>query len=78
MDVLALHRAWRFCICGKSGGAFIDELNAEVMGEAISLGFAMTSFIRAINSRPDKGWGKEFEAFVVPRTCNTIRRIKRD
>lgn len=78
MDVLALFRKARMCMCGKSGGAYTDELNAEIYGEAIALGFANISFLRAVNSRPEKGWGKEFEAFVVPRVCNTITRIKRD
>lgn len=72
-DVLSLRTdRERICECGRSGGRYTDDLNAEIWGEAIPIGIANSSFIAALRARPDAGLGSRFEAFVIPRTCPTV------
>lgn len=66
----------RFCTCGASFGKYEEDgLNATIYGEAIPIGIDNFSFRRALDSRPDKGWGSGFVAFVIPKACETVREI---
>jgi hypothetical protein len=64
----------RICLCGKCGGKYIDELNAVYWGRSILIGFDNVSLHLAIMNRPKEGLGKEFNAFVIPENCDTIKR----
>ena len=78
-DVLRLFPAetMRTCYCGQSYGRYkADGLCAEIGGEAIPLGISNTSFIKAVQQRPESGSGAVFEAFVIPRQCSTIEVLK--
>lgn len=73
-DILALRKQYRSCECGRSGGKYIDNLNAEITGEAIPLGINNMSLGTAIGLQPITGWGRRFEAFVIPKICATVTR----
>ena len=66
----------RFCVCGKSKGKYLDDLNAEYSGPAIPLGFYNTFFVNALKNQPKRVPGKEFEAFVIEKECPTFRKKK--
>ena len=60
------------CGCGKTRGKYNDNLNAEYSGEdAIPIGFNNYTFATALNSQPDNGMGERFEAFIIPKKCDT-------
>ncbi len=65
----------RYCQCNGSWGECTDFLNAEIGGKAIPLGFDNNSFMKAILKQPESGNGKKFEAFVIPKDCDTIDYI---
>lgn len=82
----------RTCECGKSGGRYIDSLNAEVWGPCFKLGFSNHSFTAAVISQSLSGdstekmaygtgyvtKGREFEAFIIPESANTMKRIDKN
>jgi hypothetical protein len=76
-DVVALRMEERTCICGKSKGVCtgLDGLHATISGPAIPLGFANHSFGDALRNQPETGMGKEFTAFVIQKTCDTVEVI---
>ena len=75
-DLVALHREKRFCECRKCWGYYVNTVDAEISKDAIPIGIANSSMIRAIDNRPDSGWGETFEAFVIPRECASIKYSK--
>jgi hypothetical protein len=64
------------CTCGESWGKYYEDgLNAVIGGEAVAIGFSNIDFLHALKSQPKTGTkGKKFEAFVIPRYCDTIDR----
>lgn len=74
-DVVRLIQAEeRFCKCGRCSGQYTDELNAWYKGETvIPLGFANPSLVEAMENQPDRGWGEQFTAFVIPKECGTFK-----
>jgi hypothetical protein len=74
-DVRKLQLEVVTCQCGSSSGWYeSDGLKAVIGGDAIPLGFQNTSFVEALKNQPEKGAGKVFEAFVIPKECPTVRR----
>jgi hypothetical protein len=69
----------RHCYCGKAWGQYhVDGLNAVYGGEtAIALGFHNDSLISAVKSRPERGPGRDFKAFVIPKYCSTLEFFER-
>jgi len=65
-----------FCECGKSWGAYTDNLNAVRNEQCIPLGFTNGSLVNAINHQPEEGLGKNFEAFIIPKNVPSIRVVK--
>jgi hypothetical protein len=74
-DVVRLKFTTRFCSCKKSSGVYIDDLNAEIYGDAIPIGFQNSSFMKAIKSQRENESIK-FEAFVIPKVCKTIKKSR--
>lgn len=72
-DIFNLSFEEKSCSCGKAKGQYLDEINAVYSG-GIPLGFANTTFVRAILQRPESGAGKEFVAFVIPVDCPTFKK----
>ncbi len=62
------------CTCGKTKGVYTDSLNAVYTGPCVPLGFSNQSFRTAIESQPERDFGKEFIAFVVEKQCPTMKR----
>lgn len=74
-DIVRLFRKTRRrCECGACSGQYLDELNAVYSGPAIPLGFSNPSFVDALHHQPQEGWGRNFEAFVIPKICPTFIR----
>lgn len=64
------------CLCGKSGGYLLpNQLDAVIYGKAIPLGFANSSLRSALTSRPERGQGSVFTAFVIPKDCPTVKEM---
>jgi hypothetical protein len=74
-DVLKCQKLNRTCHCGASGGRYTDNLSAVYWGKAIPLGFANSSFARALRNQPKTGLGEPFEAFVIPKRCPTFKHV---
>ncbi len=73
-DVFKLSHESRRCKCGDVTGAYEpDLLHAWYKGKcAVPLGFNNRSLIDSIKKQPENGMGARFEAFVIPRTCDTF------
>jgi len=64
----------RKCECGKCSGKYTDWNNAEIRN-GIPIGFNNTSFFNAIDSPNPGPMGVTFEAFVIPDSAPTVKRI---
>ena len=74
-DVVALRTLLRHCDCKASWGKYDpDGLHAAIGGKAVPIGFSNRSLVAALISQPDAGRGSNFEAFVIPKECGTVRR----
>ena len=68
----------RVCECGKSGGKYLDYINAEYWGDCIPLGFNNYDLAYKLENQhnlPDYGMGEKFEAFTIPSVCDTFKRV---
>lgn len=70
----------RACSCGLSDGEYVDDLNAEVTGPCIVIGFSNHSLLRTIrtqmsNGDQDDGNGRRFEAFIIPESAPSVKRL---
>ena len=76
-DVFKLARVPRACDCGTCGGYYKDSLNAVYWGDtAIPIGFNNRDLRRACaHMPPGPGRGETFEAFVIPRVCQTMIKL---
>jgi len=63
----------RVCQCGAcSIVAQHDNITISYSGaKAVILGIKNSSLIQAVSEQPMDGKGKEFIAFVIPKTCPT-------
>ena len=78
-DVFRLDRDARKCHCGAVGGKYVNDLNAEYYGEdAVALGFANNTFTDAVCNQPQSGMGERFTAFVIPKECDTIKKVNKE
>ncbi len=80
-DVRKIHTIKVSCVCGKSWGRYFpDGLHAEDGGEAGPLAFVNSSFAGAIGDQPttDDNGGVPFGAFVVPKECETYKKVEND
>lgn len=71
-DVKRLHFNKTYCKCKKSWGRYINEIDAVINSNAIPLGFDNPSLAFALGLRPMEGRGRTFDAFVIPKKCQTI------
>ncbi|CAM5198966.1 hypothetical protein UACE39S_05780 [Ureibacillus acetophenoni] len=78
MDIFNLKLEEKICSCGKTRGKYLDELQAAFSGPAVTLGFANSSLIKAVNNRPTEGLGEPFTAFVIPKNCDTFVEIEEE
>ena len=72
-DVFSLDYQEKYCKCKAIRGKYLDDINAEYYGDsAIPLGFANYSVTEAIGNQPINGMGYNFNAFVIPKECDTF------
>lgn len=72
-DVFNLDYREKVCNCGKTKGHYRDNFNAVYSGEsAIPLGFSNPTLRIALRNQPESGWGERFEAFIIPKQCDTF------
>lgn len=89
-DVVKLStKAVRMCECGSVSGRYVDYLNAEVTGDPIVLGFDNHSLKRAVVMQLGHGdstetmyycggkvnRGRNFEAFIIPDSAESVKRL---
>jgi len=85
-DIFSLRHDERRCLCGKSHGRYVDDLNAEIGGPSMPIGFSNQSFIAAIQMQriedkheigrePGCCKGVDFKAFMIPATATSVKRI---
>lgn len=78
LDIIKLTKIIKSCKCGKTKGKYIDSLRAVYSGDhAIPIGIDNYDFIKALNSQPEKGIGKIFNAFVIPKKCETFIKVNK-
>jgi hypothetical protein len=41
----------------------------------IPLGFNSYTLVDAVGGQPERGMGRRFEAFVIPKECPTMKKI---
>ena len=76
-DVRGLRQNVTRCDCGSSWGMYeSDGLKAVYGGNAVPLGIDYELFHLAIDYRPDGGRGQVFDAFVIPKKCDTFKRAE--
>jgi hypothetical protein len=72
-DVVKLEYVERQCRCGAAKGHYMkDGLHATINSAAVPLGFANNSLVAAVKKQPEDGWGQTFNAFVIPKKCDTV------
>lgn len=76
-DVIRLFEEVRHCKCGRTGGKYLNDVESEYWGEdAMPIGFANPSLLQALRGQPEKGKGREFKAFIIPKDCPTMKKVK--
>lgn len=61
----------RSCQCGKCKGKYINNEDA-VYTDGIPLGFNNKTLGMACANQPVSGWGRTFEAFVIPKHADRM------
>ena len=74
-DIFNIKEVEKTCTCGLTRGHYVDNLNAIYSG-GIPLGFANSTFLKAVREQPQSGRGKEFTAFVIQKDCPTFKEQK--
>ena len=76
-DIVRLTFDKKFCDCKKCFGYYEpDGLHAVISEYSIPLGIQNVSLYFSLANQPESGLGKRFEAFVIPKQCDTIKVIK--
>ena len=85
-DIFNLTKREKFCSCGDSSGKYVDDLNAEIKGNCVPIGFANRKFelayrMQMTEDKNQKGKpvccdGVPFDAFFIPASATSIKRIK--
>ena len=73
-DIFKLIKEVRECSCGKCKGKYIDNINA-VYNDGIPLGILNRKLGMAVAAQPVAGFGKNFDAFVIPKNVRTLMKI---
>jgi hypothetical protein len=76
-DVKKLQDEKTTCKCGQSWGRYLDDVNAEIGGNAVLLGIDNSSFAHALKYRVKKFCGVRFIGFVIEEECPTVKVIEK-
>lgn len=73
-DIRRLRNTLIICDCGASSGKYIDNVNAEIYGDAIPIGIDNKLFVSAINNRSFyKDISIVFAAWVISHDSKSIK-----
>ena len=85
-DIFNLSDKAKTCSCGESSGRYVDDLNAEIKGDCKAIGFSNGSLESAyrLQLKIDEAQGNKetcclgerFEAFFIPESAKTVKRIQ--
>jgi len=73
-SVINLNKRRKICPCKRSSGKMLDDLICEISGFAIVLQFGSTRFKEAIENQAEKGLGRNFDAYVLPRNTPSVKK----
>jgi hypothetical protein len=74
-DVFNLNFKDKKCSCGQTSGHYLsDGLHAVYVG-GIPLGFNNRVFEESLINQPFNGAGRDFPAFVIPKKCDTFKKL---
>jgi predicted nucleic acid-binding Zn-ribbon protein len=83
-DVFKLRRYWKCCECGEVSGQYLDNVNAEVNGEGVSLAIGNGSLANAVRKVRDGSeradvicWARQHEGEGNPNTILTPEGARR-
>lgn len=68
----------RKCDCGKVSVSAHGKAKIEIKADkktTFVFGFRNSNFVLALMKRPKKGWGKDFNSFVVAEECESVKWI---
>jgi hypothetical protein len=74
-DIVKLEMTTRTCKCGKSGGRNVDDIVAEIEGDAVPFGINNTSFAEALSKYPTSKKGTNFIAWVIAKNARHVVRV---
>lgn len=74
-DIVKLTLETRSCKCGLCSGKYLNDVVAEYSGPAVPLGIDNSSFAEALRTQPRWGMGRVFTGFVIPKVCNTFKKL---
>ena len=80
-EIVTLKKNNRSCGCGKSGGHYVDDSQAEIRGLAVPIGIDNRSFDAALRRQRfadrdgDNPDGSIFTAWIIPADTETIKKI---
>ena len=72
-DVFKLDYKERTCKCGRAKGKYLKDGYNAVYSGGMPLGFNNSSLTSAMRNQPEEGMGRVFEAFVIPKSCPTMK-----
>ena len=74
-DIVKLGMNKRTCQRGRSAGRYIDNIVAEIQGDAVPFGVNNTSFAEALSQYPTSKKGTNFIAWVIAKNARHVVRI---
>jgi hypothetical protein len=74
-DVFNLSAIQKQCGCGKCGGQFVDNHTIKIWGRCVPIGIDSITYTVAVFNRPERGFGKQFDAWVFPLNQNNIIKL---
>ncbi len=86
-DIFSLRQQARVCMCGRSGGRYLNSLDAVYWGpRAVPLGINNRSLVQVLKDQDSGGDlivpqgqmvpGRTVDAFLIPSCAPTMRKIK--
>ena len=74
-DVVKLTRYDRSCICGASGGKYLEDgLHAEIRGKAVPVGIDNRSFVEALKLY-EVGLNHNITAFLISKDSDRVKKV---
>ena len=75
-DLIELNLNERTCICGKTKGRYIDNVNAVYSGNCIPMGVNNNFLLVARRLYEEFPGNYSIELFTIPEDCKTMKKEK--